>query len=484
MPTLVLTLDDIKACNHRRLRPRFILALVFAILLVPFLLALLVFGAVTLLLFWGIFLYWLTREVLYASYCNNQVLVSELNYPRINTLAREMKSLLGADKDFSVFVYEQGQFNAFMMRLFRRRAIFLNSEILETGVSDDEVRWIVGRFVGYLRAQQEAGFWGWIIRVAQRMAVFNFFMLPYERAMVYTGDRLGLAGIGGDISSAISAMQKLMVGRQLGYSVNPIGIMEQRKMMKGSLFGFLSRISSGFPPTLARYADLIAFSRRRFPEQFGRFEAANPGLPAELDELSGERTAWASVSKGIGFLVALFVAGIITLILWGALIPLAQRMGLSDESSYESPSPYESAPPPYTPPAPDTGTENQQAPSGGGEETPAPQEQQPQQSAPDNHQISDPVFDVQPSQADYDSVYPEAAREAGVTGSAIIQCSVADDGSLTSCNALQETPDGSGFGQAALGLKDKIRLNPRDGQGVPVGGGIVQIRVPFTLSQQ
>ena len=206
------------------------------------------FGVFSLLLFWIVFLIWLGAELMFAYLTDNCILVSALNYPRINTLAGEMKGLLGVRKDLSVFVYEHGQFNAAMVRVFRRRAIFLNSEILEAGVSDDEVRWLIGRFVGYWRSQQDAGIAGWMIRMAQKFGLLNFFIKPYERAMVYTGDRLGLAGIGGDIGTAIAAMQKLLVGRQLGYSVNPVGVAEQRRLTKGSLFGFLSRISSGHPP--------------------------------------------------------------------------------------------------------------------------------------------------------------------------------------------------------------------------------------------
>ena len=100
----------------------------------------------------------------------------------------ELKVKLGHPKPIHIFVYEHGSFNAYMSFLFFRRAIFLNSELLETGVSDNEVRWIVGRFIGYLRAREQAGAAGWLVRGAERLLVFNLFLLPYERAMVYTGE--------------------------------------------------------------------------------------------------------------------------------------------------------------------------------------------------------------------------------------------------------------------------------------------------------
>ncbi len=210
-----------------------------------------------------------------------------LNYPRIYRIGEDLKAAIGYKKKVDIFVYEQGNFNAYLLKFFfHRRAVFLNSELLEAGVTDDELRWLIGRFIGYLRARRQAGFWGWTIRAAQHLLVFNLFLLPYERALVYTGDRIALAVITGDITSAISAMQKIFVGRQLGYSVNPNGLVDQHRLVKGSIFAFFARLSSGFPHMTARYVDLIGFAKERFPAQFERFEAENPGLPLDLRQLT------------------------------------------------------------------------------------------------------------------------------------------------------------------------------------------------------
>ena len=275
-----LTVQQIEACIHRRQRARFVLALIFALLLVPF--VVLIGGLLVGYVVWLVFLFWVTTEVFYANFIGNSIMVSTTNYPSINELAEELKTTLGVDKHIDVFVFEYGAFNAFMTRLFFRRAVFLSSEMLESGVSDDEVRWLVGRFIGYWRAQKQSGPAGWLIRMAQRFGIFNFFILPYDRAMVYTGDRLGLAAIDCYISTGVSAMQKLLVGRQLGYSVNPIGLIEQHRRVKGSFFAFLARLGSAFPHTTARYVDLVTFAQREYPESYRRFEAANPGLPTDI----------------------------------------------------------------------------------------------------------------------------------------------------------------------------------------------------------
>ena len=305
--------EEVKACIHPRQRMRFILALLCAIILAPLLVFLAAATTITLILPWIIFFIWVSGEIFFANFVGNSVFVSNTNYPRIQNLSEKIKASLGVNKNIDIFIYEQGNFNAFMTKLFFRRAIFLNSEILETGVSDDEVRWIIGRFVGYWRAQKDAGIAGWMIRTARRFLILNLLILPYDRAMVYTGDRLALAVIGGDISSGISALQKLLVGRQLGYSVNPVGIVEQSRRIKGSMFAFLARVLTPFPHTITRYVDLIVFAQRVYPEQFRLFDAANPGLPGDLKTLGNEQASMATLLRAFGIILAL-------LVLWGLSI--------------------------------------------------------------------------------------------------------------------------------------------------------------------
>jgi hypothetical protein len=80
-------------------------------------------------------------------------------------------------------------------------------------------------------------------------------------------------------------MQKLLVGRQLGYSINPAGIIDQQRLVKGSVFAFLSRMGTAFPHMTSRFVDLIVFTRSYHPAQYARFEAENPGIPADLASL-------------------------------------------------------------------------------------------------------------------------------------------------------------------------------------------------------
>ncbi len=461
--------QDVRACVHPRLPLRFALAIICVVLIAPLGLALSIFGAVSLILAWVIFLAWLGAEVIYAVFIGNSILVSELNYPRILGLSEEIREALSVRKTYSIFVYQEGEFNAAMIRLFFRRAIFLNSEILETGVSDDEVRWIVGRFVGYWRVQQDTGFVGWLIRMTQKTLILNALILPYERAMVYTGDRLGLAAIGGDIASAVSAMQKLLVGRLLGYSVNPVGVVEQARQVKGSLFAFLARLPSAYPHTIIRYVDLISFAKRRFPDQFARFDAANPGIPDDLDALSGERTSGISMAKMAAYVGSLILAALFTALVWAGLGSWLGKIGAQFPGQGLQPPVSSTLEPPAA----------SEAPASEASDAAAPASDATAASAPAPAQLNDPLILRSISAADLGSAYPAQAKAAGVSGDVSVTCQVTADGAMSGCRTTAETPTGYGFGDAAVGLASQITVQPKAKDGSPVGGRPVTWDVPF-----
>ena len=360
-----ITDREFKLCVHPLQRRRFWLAIVFAIILFPAIAVVTVAGTVAFGLVPLIALsLWLSGRIFFANFLGNSILVTPVNYPRMHDIAEEMKTVLNYRKPVYIFVYQEGFFNAFMRKFFFRRAIFLNSDVLNTGVSDDEVRWLIGRFVGYWYARRRFGLFGWLIRVAERFLIFNFFILPYERAMVYTGDRLALAAINGDISSSVAAMQKLLVGRQLGYSVNPEGMVEQHRLVKGSIFAFLARITSYFPHMTARYVDLIAFAKQAYPVQYAVFEAANPQLPADTAHLApppsrhrGRNLAIAAAA--IIVFIALFMGGgmMLSHFAGGGLMTMLQPSGGAEDDDTDTPPPGYSfnsnndQPPPANPPS-------------------------------------------------------------------------------------------------------------------------------------
>lgn len=54
--------------------------------------------------------------------------------------------------------------------------------------------------------------------------------------------------------------------------------------------------------------------------------------------------------------------------------------------------------------------------------------------------------------------YPERAQKDEVGGSAVIRCKVGIAGRLNNCEAIKETPEGYGFGQAAVRLSAEFLM--------------------------
>jgi len=84
-------------------------------------------------------------------------------------------------------------------------------------------------------------------------------------------------------------------------------------------------------------------------------------------------------------------------------------------------------------------------------------------------------------EADLAAVFPAKARAAGVSrGGGVVKCRVTHEGRLVDCQLLSESPEGLGFGDAALKAADFLAMNPWSMDGAPVDDAIIQ--TPITLA--
>ncbi|THD81863.1 MAG: TonB family protein [Phenylobacterium sp.] len=80
------------------------------------------------------------------------------------------------------------------------------------------------------------------------------------------------------------------------------------------------------------------------------------------------------------------------------------------------------------------------------------------------------------------SIWPAAARAAGVGGTVTLTCEVDVHGLAQTCRVAYEQPRGQGFGAAALELRPTFKLTPRQGPDGPVAGPM-NIAVNFKPSE-
>lgn len=86
--------------------------------------------------------------------------------------------------------------------------------------------------------------------------------------------------------------------------------------------------------------------------------------------------------------------------------------------------------------------------------------------------ITSPTWIRQPSAEQLMRAYPDRALEAGIGGSATLNCLVQTSGRVTDCRVTRETPANQGFGRAAQGLSRHFQISPRTVNGAAEGSRV------------
>lgn len=215
---------------------------------------------------------WVGMQIAKASLTANAIKVSEASFPEVHSVLEEVRYTLNYDEPIDIYIVEEGTVNAFLAKFFRTKFIILNSELVEDMIQPEsllQLKWVIARFVGSLKVKHDKLlFFRIIIESIEKLQIFNIFLLPYERAIQYSGDQIGLA-VCDNLDQSMVAFQKFMVGNALSRRVALDGILAQEKEM--GFFAFVARLFSTHPHVVDRYMNLLRFAEKRYPELYDTF---------------------------------------------------------------------------------------------------------------------------------------------------------------------------------------------------------------------
>ena len=161
---------------------------------------------------------WVGMRMHEARLRGQAVEVSGENFPELKAVLDNVCRRLGYTKDVSMYLVNAGDVDATLLRLFGKRILWVNAGLVEAMESPDsqaELEFVIGRFVGALKARHlRFGELAAVISGFNNLVGLNLLILPYLRATVLSGDQMGMM-ISGDAVASVRAMNKMFIGKGL-----------------------------------------------------------------------------------------------------------------------------------------------------------------------------------------------------------------------------------------------------------------------------
>ncbi len=283
---VIFTRQMLSDLRHQSESSRYYLAVTTCIVVgfILFVMSIVFLGAVLAIALLVVLPVWYGLQVAKATFIANNIRVSSDNFPEIYAAKERIRRQLSYRSDIEIFIVEEGSVNAFLAKFFGAKFIVLNSGMVDNLHSPSgrkQMEFVVARFIGALKARHmRLGVFRVLVTGLEKLRIFNLLLLPFERAVQYTGDQIGLAVVE-DLQACADVMSRLMVGNSLYSRVNPAGIQYQVDDIHG-YFAFISRIISTHPPVIRRYCNLMTFAAARYPASHATF------VREKLSELRAE----------------------------------------------------------------------------------------------------------------------------------------------------------------------------------------------------
>lgn len=223
---------------------------------------------------------WLSVKLLEAHFKANLVKVSHLNFPEVKAIIDDARARLDYAPEVDAYV-RSGDANAILHTFFRTRMMVIQAEFIDAAARDELV-WLVGRFVGSLKAKHDRLTpLSALIGISEKLMFLNLLLYPYERAVVHSADQMGLF-LCGDLKAALTALNRTVVGKGLHRHVTVEGMLAQKREIDGQFLPRLVRLFSTHPHVVDRHANMLRFAAEAMPDARAAYDGRVADEPAPM----------------------------------------------------------------------------------------------------------------------------------------------------------------------------------------------------------
>jgi hypothetical protein len=239
-------------------------------------------------------LVWWVQQVRRAKLLGGTARATPETFPVLSAAAGSVKRQVGYARPVEIFVAAHAGQPVLLTSFFGTRILLMDgdlvADLLKPG-NRPQLDFILATYLGALKVKALA--WAPLYIAIDALGlphVLNFFIAPWERATVYTGDQVA-ATCCGSLDESVTALNRLLVGKDLADSVGMTGLMNQAAAVRRRWLPRLQQLYSRSPHLTNRYLNLLSFTTQSAPAQARAFRGGlHPTADVRVEDVSARLT--------------------------------------------------------------------------------------------------------------------------------------------------------------------------------------------------
>ena len=201
-------------------------------------------------------------KIIKTSFLMDLIEVNEDNFSNLYDSIDVAKQTIKYNVPIKAYIWKGSKFGLSIVHLLDRKILVFDASVLEDNPSKEILDFLIMFHISRLKTRSEYfSILTKIISGIERVWILNFLLYPFERATVYTADRIAML-YAGSAKDAQSALLREIIGSQLSSQVNISSVVNQGEQARG-FFSWLVRSYSSTPSYAHRFQNLQEFNNNK-----------------------------------------------------------------------------------------------------------------------------------------------------------------------------------------------------------------------------